>query len=365
MILAYYIVICILSLICCTVYYWKKRINCSALYTLVFTLAFLSQFCYVLLAFSREVREALVIYKFLYIGGCFLPMVGFFLIFSICNIDLPKWIRFTVLLIVCMIYICVLSAGYSPLFYKSVDIEMHNGVTVLIKEYGPLHLLFYLEIGAFLVTTFVVLIYGWLKRPDVSRRHLAVVAFMQIFSIFAFFIGRAITKEIEWMALADLVDEIGFLFIMDRVGLYRVDDLVSSSILNEGQVGYISLDYKKRYLSATTVAKRFLPEIARNKADHVIDDDVLRLFFDRWIEAFKHEKVSRSHLYRKGDFIYSVRVGDLYDGRKKRGYLIDISDVTAHQQHLEGIERYNKNLNKELKAKTELIRELRNSGTGR
>ncbi len=48
-----------------------------------------------------------------------------------------------------------------------------------------------------------------------------------------------------------------------------------------------------------------------------------------------------------------------YNPFYKRGYLLEISDDTAHQQHLEGIERYNKNLNEELKVKTELIKELR------
>lgn len=67
--------------------------------------------------------------------------------------------------------------------------------------------------------------------------------------------------------------------------------------------------------------------------------------------------------HRKDDFIYTVRVDDLYDGSRKRGYLLEITDDTAHQQHLEWIEKYNKDLNSELKAKTELIRELRHGGS--
>ena len=81
--------------------------------------------------------------------------------------------------------------------------------------------------------------------------------------------------------------------------------------------------------------------------------------FDMWIEDFRRKNVSKKHTLRRGEFIYSVRVGDLYDGNRKRGYLIEISDDTAHQRHMEGIERYNKNLNQELKAKTELIKKLR------
>jgi len=61
-------------------------------------------------------------------------------------------------------------------------------------------------------------------------------------------VGRSVTKEIEWMALADLVDEIGFLIIMSRIVLYRVDDLVSSSLMKEGEYGYIAVDLKLKYL---------------------------------------------------------------------------------------------------------------------
>ena len=358
MVLAYYVIICFISLVCCSAYYFIKRKYFSTRYTMIFLLAFLSQFCYVLLALSQNVREALIIYKFLYIGGCYLPLAGLFLIFSICKIEPPKWVRFIMLAFTTCIYMLVLSAGYSPLFYKSVDIEFENGVTVLVKEYGPLHRLFYLEIGIFLIITIIVLAYGWIKKPSVSRKILAIAAVMQVFSIFSFFLGRLITKDVEWMALADLVDEIGFLIIMNSIGLYRVDDMVSSSILAEGEYGYISLDFKYRYLSVTDVAKKFFPEIAKNHVDHVIEDEKMRQLFEQWIEEYKRKNVSRFHHYRRGESIYLVRVSDLYDGRKKRGYLLEISDDTAHQQHLEGIERYNKNLNEELKAKTKLIREL-------
>ena len=359
MVMWYYIVICILSLICCIIFYWKMRPNFHALYPLIFILAFTSHFSYVMLALSENVREALLANKILYIGGCYLQLVGLLLIFSICKIDLPKPVRFLMAAFSTFIYACVLTSGYLPIFYKSVDIETRNGVTVLLKEYGPLHILFYVEIVLYLGATIFALVYGWVKKPNVSRRNLVIGAFMQIFSIFAFFIGRSITKEVEWMALADLVDEIGFLLIMDRIILYRVGDMVSSSLLKEGQFGYISLDLNQKYLSATDAAVRFFPEIAKNRADREIANEELRELFAKWIEEFKSENVSKVHTYRKGEKIYLIHISDLYDGKRRRGYLLEISDDTAHQQHMEGIERYNKNLNEELMAKTKLIQELR------
>ena len=364
MVLGYYVVICILSLVCCVIFYWKMRPHFSALYPLIFILAFSSHLSYVMLALSQNVREALLANKILYIGGCYLQLVGLLLIFSICKIDLPKWVRFLLAVFSTFIYGCVLTAGYLPVFYKDVDIEIRNGVTGLVKEYGPLHSLFYVEIAIYLVATIFALIYGWVKKPNVSRRNLAIGAFMQIFSIFAFFIGRSITKNIEWMALADLVDEIGFLIIMDRIVLYRVDDMVSSSLLKEGEFGYISLDLNQKYLSATDAVKRFLPEITKNHADREIENEELRNLFAKWIEEYKSENVSKIHTYRRNDRIYLIHISDLYDGKRKRGYLLEISDDTAHQQHMEGIERYNKNLNEELMAKTKMIQDLRKKQEG-
>ena len=338
MVLAYYVSMCALSLVCCTIYYFIKRSYFPFRYSTVFILAFLSQFCYVLLALSKDVREALIIYKFLYIGGCFLPLAGLFMILSVCKIELPKWVKFFLILISAGTYCLVLSAGYSPLFYKSVDLEFKNGVAVLVKDYGPLHILFYIEIGIFLVLTVFAVVYGWMEKPNASRKNLVLGSFLEIVAIIAFFVGRIFTKDIEWIALADLIIEIGFLFIMNNIGLYTVDNMVSSSILADGGFGYISLDFKKRYLSSTDVAKKFIPEIADNHADHYIEDEELRRLFESWVDEFKTKKTSQNHTYKKGDTEYVVRVSFLYDGKKKRGYLLEISDDTVNQPVIKPVE---------------------------
>lgn len=358
MVLSFYVVICVLSLACCVLFFWNKRSYYPVLYALVYLLALVSHVCYVLLAVSKDVREALIINKGIYVGGCFFPLVGMLIVLSICQIKVPKWVNFILILIASAVYVLAFTAGYSPVFYKNVEIEQRYGITVLIKEYGPLHSCFYMMIGLFLVATLVVLAYGWFKKPNISKRDLAIAAFMQIFSIFCYFIGRMVMKEIEWMALADLVDEIGFLLIMNHIGLYRVDDLVISSIQNEGKVGYIAMDFKKRYLSATDIAKRFIPEISRNHADREIEDDELRELFNKWIDQYSVEKLSIDHTYHKDKSIYLIHVQDLYDGNQKHGYLLEITDDTEHLGRMEDIERYNMNLNRELMEKSKKIKEL-------
>ena len=54
-----------------------------------------------------------------------------------------------------------------------------------------------------------------------------------------------------------------------------------------------------------------------------------------------------------------MRTADTSVVEEESSIALEITDDTAHQQHMEGIERYNRNLNEELKVKTELIRQLR------
>ena len=184
MVLNFYIIICVLSLICCMFFFWNKRSYYPLLYAMVYILALSAHVCYVLLALAKEVREAVIINKVIYVSGCFFSLVGLMIVISVCQIKLPKIVSFLLLLFASGVYCLSFTAGYSPIFYKSIDIEQRYGITVLVKEYGPLHSLFYVMIGLFLVTTLVVLIYGWFKKPNISKRDLAIAAFMQIFSLF-------------------------------------------------------------------------------------------------------------------------------------------------------------------------------------
>ena len=118
------------------------------------------------------------------------------------------------------------------------------------------------------------------------------------------------------------------------------------------------MDFKKKYLSATDAAKKFIPEIAKNHADREIEDRELRELFNKWIDQYSIEKLSVDHIFHKNKSIYLVHVQDLYDGNQKRGYLLEITDDTEHLERMEDIERYNMNLNRELMEKSKKIREL-------
>ncbi|MEE3473547.1 MAG: hypothetical protein VZR24_23210, partial [Butyrivibrio hungatei] len=104
MVLNFYVVICVLSLACCVLFFWNRRSYYPVLYALVYLLALLSHVCYVLLAISKDVREALIINKGLYVGGCFFPLVGMMIVLSVCQIKIPRFLNFILILIASGVY---------------------------------------------------------------------------------------------------------------------------------------------------------------------------------------------------------------------------------------------------------------------
>ena len=134
MVLSFYVIICVLSLVCCVLFFWNRRSYYPVLYALVYLLALVSHVCYVLLAVSKDVREALIINKGIYVGGCFFPLVGLMIVFSICQIKIPRFVNFILILLASAVYCLSFTAGYSPIFYKNVEIEQRYGITVLIAD---------------------------------------------------------------------------------------------------------------------------------------------------------------------------------------------------------------------------------------
>ena len=63
----------------------------------------------------------------------------------------------------------------------------------------------------------------------------------------------------------------------------------------------------------------------KNPESFSFEDEELRMLFEGWVDEFKKNNASQNHTFKNGDTEYYVRVSFLYDGMKKRGYLLEIA----------------------------------------
>jgi len=356
---AYYLIIFVLISICSMIFFLKWNRHVEFYFSMMFFLFPLTAAGYVMIAFSKDVGNALCGIKFTYFGGCFLSLFALLTILHLSKIRLSRWITFSATALSFFVFFSALTAGFSDVFYKDQRIVEKYGTTVVEKEYGPLHSFFYPMIILYFLLSFAALVYSFKKKNEASRKNLLLLFITVVYTVFSFFIGRKVTDAIEWAPSAFLLDAIIYLFIVDRISLYNIGDTVSEILVREGEAGYVSLDLKGRFLAATPAAKRLFPTLEKERADLEISDPVLKKEFEALTEDFMKDEVTHDIYIDYNTRIYRMRVKYLTDGKRKRGFQIKVEDDTDHRQYLKTLEDYNKNIKEELALKTEMLKELR------
>lgn len=343
-------------------YIWHKHFDVN--FNMIFTLVPVACLGYYLSANAVNLESAITAQKIVYIGGCFLQLFVVFSIFNLCKINIPKWVRMAMFVACALVYGSVLTIGHTKIFYTSADFVIADGVPVLTREYGFMHTVFYVVLGILFLTGIITLVYSWFKKKDVPRRILLLLVVPDVVCVFSyFFVLKAAGAELDLIPLGYCMAEALYLLIAFRVNLYDVGDTVIDSMVQEEEIGYISFDFEIRYLGSNEVARKIVPELN----DVAIDDPFGYKPSERkirhFIEAFKQDPSDNTGLITihdddgdpDNDRFYNVNVNYLYDGNKKRGYIITFNDDTENRKYIKLLDNYNEDLRLEVEKKTQHI----------
>lgn len=367
MITIFYGSLFVVSLICAAIYIfmWHKHFNVDL--TLCFTLIPISILGYYVSSVVRTLEGAVLAQQIIYIGGIFLQLFIVLCIFNLSHINIPKVLRTIAFIVCCVVYASVLTIGYNGLFYKSLSFEMVDGRGLLIREYGFMHTVFYVLVCVFLIAGISAIVYAWIKRKDVPRSVLLLLIIPDAICVITFFVWLKIFKNsIDLVPLGYVISEIVFLFIAYRMNLYDVSDTVIDSYVQEQKVGYISFDFKFCYLGSNDVAKALVPELKDTAVDEMFGYKPSQRKIRRFLNEFKENEEHNAFVYvaqgaegnSEHDRIYNVNVNYLYDGNRKRGYIVTFIDDTANKKYIKLLDTYNENLQTEVEEKTKHIVEM-------
>ena len=358
----YYVILLTISLLCSLAYFWLWRRSYSVIYSVLFAMIPITNMGYMMLAVSQNLREAVLANKICYMGGCYLVMFVGFYIFDMCGIDLGRGGRFLWVGINTILYGGALLILYNDWFYKSVDFVVEDGVGKLVnKVYGPMHTVFYAKIGVEVILCFAALIYTYVrKRKSVSIKNISMLFAMEIISILSFFLARFITVKVDLLPLAYTLDQIIFLVIASRTLLYDIRGTVSDTLVSQGELGFATFDFHMRYLGCNEAALKLYPAFGDMRVDFKIGDNEAERTIRDWIQQFRQNELKTAHTMEDEETgtIRRFEFGYLYDGRIKRGYRVMVTDVTKQEKYLSLLQNYRKNLEKDVKEKTQHIERL-------
>lgn len=356
MVILYYEVIFFISLILVGVYavIWHKHFD--VYFTLMFAFIPVVNLGYVYLARAKNLETAIVANKIIYLGGCFLMLFIMLTVLGICKIYLKKWMKMLLLLITAFEYLTVLSIGRSGLFYKNVSLKMVNGHSILVKDYGPFHTVFYIMLITYYLITIFAMYYSFRNKNDVSNKIISLLVLTESISLTCFFGLRLITKDVEFVPLSYILAQIIYLIIIHRVCLYDIMDTGIDTIEKRGDMGFISFDKKLNYLGSSEAVKNIFPEVNEIKVDSsATKNELLLSTAIKWIKDFTLNEESDEVYYERNERIYKINISYLMDGYKNRGYQLFIKDDTDEQKYIKLLNEFNNNLKNEVQEKTNHI----------
>ena len=97
---------------------------------------------YFLMAICDSLVAAKIANGVSYFGGAFSILVMLLIVYDVCRMPKHRWFRWLLIGISAAAFALAASGDWLGLYYRSVSLENINGMTQLVKEYGPLHILY-------------------------------------------------------------------------------------------------------------------------------------------------------------------------------------------------------------------------------
>ncbi|MCR5092407.1 MAG: HD domain-containing protein [Lachnospiraceae bacterium] len=366
MVSIFYASLVAVSLICSGVYFyiWHKHFDVNI--TLIFTIIPIACIGELLYSLSENINEAVIAIKVIYLGGSFLQLFILMSILNLCQIEIRRWFRVLLYAICVVIYGSALTIGFSDMFYKSLSFDIISGVSVLSREYGWMHTAFYAVVVVYFAAGLSVIIYSLRKKRQIPRTIISLLLIPDIICVLSYFIGKKLISHVDLVPLGYVMAQIVYIFIANRMNLYNVSDTAIDSMVQEQSIGYISFDFRYRYLGSNETARLVVPDLDKLAVDDVFGYKPSERRVRHYLNSFERDPEKNEFVYRlhstdgkeENDRIYNVSVNYLYEGSRKRGYIVTFKDDTANRKYIQLLDSYNENLQQEVEAKTKSIIEM-------
>ena len=355
----YYLSAFLASVLLTVIYFFQWHRHMDIHITLIFVLVPIFNLQYWLLARAENLQQALDTFKMSFIGGFYLELIILLVVFSLCEVPLNRWIKMGLMIFGTVICFSALTIGKDTLFYQSISFEKVNGVVRLPREYGTMHTMYRVMMIVYFALSLGCIIYTLCRKNQVSRKILILLFLPEAVAIPSFLLGRTLLPDVELMPAAYVVAQITYLIIVSQVHLYDVMDTAVDTLTQTGETGFITFDYKYRYLGSNPAAKRIFPELMNLTVDlSVKRSRMLQEIMQPWMEAFRNNPDNNRQLYARDGRDYEVTLNWLYNGRRKKGYQLTIRDDTKDQEHIRMIKQYNERLKSDVDKATAHIVEM-------
>ena len=327
-------------------------------YLLIFLMVIICNMGHYTLSMAKTLDTALMGQKLIYLGCVFVPIFFLLATFRLCHLDPPTWLVAVLSSLTALVLFSAFSIGESGVYYKSVYIARENGISYLVKEYGPMHQGFIILIFGVVFITIGVILYSFYADKNVPYKVMFYILVIAVITISCYVLKRIFPSKIDWTSAIYVVDEILFLALIRRIGRYEIMESVADSLEDQNTHGYIAFDKKGCYVSSNHMAKVYLPELENQRVDEPLSPEYTPVLYEKFSKIL-YKAIIREEkcLIELNERVLRCTLKELHLGKRKKvsGYLIEVIDDTQNLKYLSLLNNYNEDLEKEVAQKTAYV----------
>ncbi len=202
---------------------------------LVFVSVSVCNLGYFMISVSPSLNSALNSNRISYLGSVFLPFFLLMMVMRFCGIKRKKTLMITLVSVGIIMLGITTSPGILPIYYKTVDIEFSGSATKLIREYGPLHLLYYVYLALYMLSMIGITFYSISKKKIKSKNHTILLLCVVFCNISIWLAEQFLPRGFEWLSISYIITECLILAIyrsMQKQGFMNDESKRTSYTIN-------------------------------------------------------------------------------------------------------------------------------------
>ena len=192
---------------------------------------------YFLLACAGSLPMAMFANGVSYFGAAYSVLAMLLIITDVCQMKTQKVARSILIGISTAAFLLAASGDWLGLYYRSVEIVTVNGMTHLIKDYGPLHILYTVYLLSYVVLMVVISYYASKKQWLTSPKYTMLLLVAVLLNIGVWAVEQAVDIDFEFLSVSYIVTEIMLLLIYGMLRDYGIvqpgGSLVSVQMLTQ------------------------------------------------------------------------------------------------------------------------------------
>jgi len=177
---------------------------------------------YFLQSAADSLSAAMVANGISYLGSAYSVLAMLLIIYDVCQMKKRSWFKGILYGISTAAFLLAASGDWLGLYYRSVELVKYNGMTHLVKVYGPLHVLYTIYLLSYVVIMVVIIHYASIKQRLTSPKYSMLLLAAVMLNLCVWAVEKATDVYFEFLSISYIATEVILLLIYGMLRDYGI-----------------------------------------------------------------------------------------------------------------------------------------------